>query len=214
MAPVKGRRTYDSTLRKQQAAQTRSRILDAAEVLFAERGYPSTTIEAIATSAGVAADTVYAAFGSKSGVLHRLLDVRVGGDDSPTRLLDRPGPRSVRAEPDPRRQLAAFALDVTGILERARPVDDIMRSAAVVDSEVAALRARMQAERHRNMRSLAGWLARKGRFRRGLGEEEAAAVIWTLASPEVHRLMRSERRWSRQAYSEWLGDTLARTLLD
>jgi AcrR family transcriptional regulator len=214
MAPVKGKRAYDSTLRKQQAAQTRSRILDAAEALFAERGYPSTTIEAIATSAGVSPDTVYSVFGSKSGVLHKLLDVRVGGDDSPTALLERPGPQSVRAEPDPRRQLAAFASDVTGILERARPVDDIMRSAAVVDPEVASLRSHMQAERHRNMRSLVGWLARKARFRRALSEEEVAAVIWTLASPEVHRLLRTERHWSRQTYSDWLGDTLTRALLD
>ncbi len=88
-------------------------------------------------SSGVAPDTIYASFGSKSGVLHRLLDVRVGGDEAPIGVLDRPGPKAVRAEPDRRRQLVAFATDITTILERARPVDDIMRSAAAVDPELA-----------------------------------------------------------------------------
>lgn len=214
MPEVKRKRPYDSTLRKQQAGQTRIRILDAAEALFAERGYAATTMEAIASAAGVAADTVYAAFGSKSGVIHRLVDVRVGGDDAPTRLLDRPGPQAVRAEPDPRRQLQGFAVDITAILERVRPVDDIMRSAAAVDPEVAALRAAMQAERHRNLRTLAAWLGRNARFRREMDAEQAAAVIWTLASPEVHGLLRRERGWSQQAYTDWLADTLARSLLD
>jgi AcrR family transcriptional regulator len=214
MPRVKKKRAYDSALRRRQAGETRMRILDAAEALFAARGYAATTVEAIATAGGVAPDTVYASFGSKSGVLHRLLDVRVGGDEAPVGVLDRPGPRAVRAEPDRRRQLAAFAADVTSILERARPVDDIMRSAAAVDPEVAALRERMQAARYANLHQLASWLAAKGRFRGGLDTGQAAAIIWTLASPEVHRLLRGERGWTREAYSGWLGDALGRTLLD
>ena len=60
MAKVKPKRSYDSALRKQQASQTRMRILDAAQRLFAEKGYPASTVEAIAGAAGVAVDTVYA----------------------------------------------------------------------------------------------------------------------------------------------------------
>ena len=214
MAGVKKKRPYDSALRRRQAGETRMRILDAAEALFAARGYAATTVEAIAAAAGVAPDTVYSSFGSKGGVLHRLLDVRVGGDEAPIGVLDRPGPRAVRAEPDRRRQLAAFAADVTTILERARPVDDIMRGAAAVDPDVAAFRERMQATRYDNLSRLASWLAEKGRFRRGLDTAQAGAIIWTLASPEVHRLLRTERGWTVEAYSGWLGDALARILLD
>ena len=214
MSDVKKKRVYNSALRRRQAAETRMRILDAAQNLFAARGYAATTVEAVAAAAGVAPDTVYSSFGSKSGVLHRLLDVRVGGDEAPVAILDRPGPRAVRAEPDPRRQLAAFAVDVTSILERARPVADIVRSAAAVDPEIAAFRERMEATRHQNLAQLAAWLAANGRFRRDLDTAQAAAVIWTLASPEVHRLLRAERGWTSEAYSEWLGDTLIRTLLD
>jgi AcrR family transcriptional regulator len=187
--------------------------LDAAQRLFTERGYGATSIEAIASEAGVATDTVYASFRTKAGVLHKLLDVRVGGDDAPVQVLDRKGPQGVRAEPTQQRQVAGFAADVAQILERARPVDDIMRGAAAVDPEIAGLRARMQGLRYDNMRQFVSWLAANGPFRGGISEEEAAAMVWTLASPEVHGLLRDGRSWSLDRYVAWLGDTLARTLL-
>ncbi len=213
MVKVKASRRYDSSLRKAQAGQTRMRILDGAQKLFAERGYAATTMESIAAEAGVATDTVYASFGSKAGVLHRLLDVRVGGDDAPVPLLEREGPRSVRAQPTQRRQVAGFAADITEILERARPVDDIIRGAAAVDPEIAALRSRMQQTRYANIKEFVSWLASRGPFRRGMSEHDAAAHVWTLTSPEVHGLLRRERGWTKDRYAAWLADTLSRTLL-
>ena len=213
MARVKPKRPYDSSLRKQQAGQTRLRILDAAQVLFAERGYAVSTIEAIATSAGVAVDTVYAAFGSKRGVLKALLDVRVGGDEEKVDLLERPGPQKVQHTQDQKAQLAAFAADINSIIERARPVDDIMRGAAAVDADIATLRTQAQAYRYGNMRRLVSWLVSNGPLRAGLTEEEAAAIVWTMASPEVHGLLRVVRGWSAERYRDWLRESLTRILL-
>ena len=213
MANVKTQRRYDSALRKEQARQTRARMLDAAQRLFAERGYAGSTMDAIASAAGVAVDTVYAGFGGKRGVLSALLDVRVGGDDEPVELLDRPGPQAVRSEPDQRRQVARFAEDITTIVERVRPVDDIFRGAAAVDSEVASLRANVQESRYQGMRQFIAWLAANGPLGRGLTEDDAAAIVWALTSPEVHRLLRSDRGWTSERYTEWLADTLRTTLL-
>jgi len=214
MANVKGqRRRYESTLRQEQARHTRARILDAAQKLFSERGYANTSMDAIAKGAGVATDTVYATFQSKPGLLHRLLDVRVGGDDEPVELLERAGPQAVKREPSQRRQLEAFASDVAGIQERVRPVDDIMRGAAAVDSEIAAFRTRMHESRLDNMRQFASWVASKGPLRDGLSVDDAATIVWTLASPEVHRLLRAERGWTADRYRNWLAATLIRTLL-
>jgi AcrR family transcriptional regulator len=189
------------------------RILDAAQRLFAQRGYPASTIEAIASDAGVAVDTVYAAFGSKRGILQALLNVRVGGDEAELDLLARAGPRAVQREPDQRNQLSAFAADVSAILERARPVDDIIRGAAAVDPEIATLRSEAQAYRYGNMRELVSWLAAKGPLREGLDEEDAASIMWTMTSPEVHGLLRAVRGWPAERYAAWLRDSLARILL-
>jgi AcrR family transcriptional regulator len=214
VANVKGRRRrYDSVLRQEQARQTRARILDAAQKLFSERGYANATMEAIASGAGVATDTVYATFRNKQGVLHALLDVRVTGDELPIGVLDRQGPQAVRADRSQARQVARFAEDVTGILERARPVDDVMRGAAAVDPDIAALRTRMQEGRYDNMRQLASWLTANGPLRKGMSEEDAAAIVWAVASPEVHGLLRVGRGWSSERYRDWLAATLTRTLL-
>jgi len=214
VANVKGqRRPYDSVLRQEQARQTRARILDAAQTLFSERGYANTTMEAIAGGARVAVDTVYATFRNKQGVLHALLDVRVAGDELPIGVLDREGPQAVKVDRSQARQIARFTEDVTGILERARPVDDIMRGAAAVDPDIAALRTRMQEGRHDNMRQLVSWLTSNGPLRDGMSEEDAAAIAWAVASPEVHGLLRVGRGWTQERYREWLAATLTRTLL-
>jgi AcrR family transcriptional regulator len=213
MARVKAKRPYTSTLRQQQASQTRARILDTAQRLFTERGFAATTMEAIASEAGVATDTVYASFRTKAGLLHRLLDVRVGGDDSPVALLDRAGPQKVRAQVSQKSQIASFAADVAEIQERAVPVDEIMRSAGAVDPEIAELRARMQASRYTNLKVFVTWLQANGPLRGGMSADEAAAIVWTLASPEAHGLLRRDRGWSRERYAAWLADTISRTLL-
>jgi AcrR family transcriptional regulator len=210
---VKPRRRYASALRSEQARQTRERIVDAAERVFADRGYAISTIEAIASEAGVAVDTVYATFGSKRGVLSALMDVRVGGDDEPIEVLDRAGPQAVRREPDQSRQLQAFAKDVTSIIERVRPVDDIIRGAAAVDPEVAGLRARLQESRFQNMVRFVSWVTANGPLRDGMSEAEGAAIVWSLTSPEIHRLLRVERGWTAEHYAAWLAGTLTLTLL-
>jgi hypothetical protein len=63
------------------------------------------------------------------------------------------------------------------------------------------------------MTTLVRWLRANGPLRRERSVEEAAAIVWTLTSPEVHRLLRVDRGWSSERFRDWLGDTLARTLL-
>lgn len=211
--PVK-RRSYRSPARQRTARETRTRVLQAAERLFLEHGYARTTVAAVAEHAGVAQDTVFHVFGSKRGLLQQVLDVAVGGDDADVALLDRPGPQALRAETDQRRQVAAFAHGILLQLERLRPVDDVLRSAAAVDPQVATLREDLQLRQRRQaMGVVAGWIAANGPLRGGLPVDEAATVLWTLTSPEVHRLLRVDSGWAPERYERWLRETLEQTLL-
>ncbi len=208
------KRAYRSPLRAEQARQTRRRILDSAQRLFLDHGYAATSVGAVASAAEVAQDTVYSLFGSKRNLLKELMDLVVGGDDSDVRVVDRSEPQLVRNERDQRRQLAMFAAGIVHRIEAARPLDDILRSAAEVDAEVAALREDLQLRQRRSaMGIVAGWVAENGRLRDGLTVNDAADIMWTLTSPEVHRLLRDGRRWSRARFARWLEDTLVRTLL-
>ena len=209
MAPVK-KRSYSSTVRKEQAAQTRARMVEAAGELFASNGYARTTIAAIAERAGVAADTVYATFGSKARVLTALIDVRLApaGDDN---VLDRADAHAVRDEPDQRRQLHAFARDIAAISARVRPVYEIMRTASAVEPEMATVFAEMDAYRLRNMSQAAAWIAARGPLR--VDVARAGQIIWAVASPDVARMLCDVQGWTNDQYAEWLEDTLVRTLL-
>ncbi|MEO7430336.1 MAG: helix-turn-helix domain-containing protein, partial [Acidimicrobiales bacterium] len=61
--PVK--RSYDSSRRRAQAAETRAVIVRAGCDLFIEQGYGRTTVADIARAAGVSVETIYASFGNK-----------------------------------------------------------------------------------------------------------------------------------------------------
>jgi AcrR family transcriptional regulator len=213
VASVKSRRPYRSRLRAEQAAQTRLRILEASGDLFAQRGYGATTIDAVAASAGVAVDTVYAIFGTKKGMLSALIDLRVTGSSEGSDVLAGEAPRALRNVSNQRQMIAGFAADIVPRIERVRPIDDVMQSAGAIDPEIAELRARMQENRFSKLRIFIEWLAANGALRRDMDVDEAAASAWTLTSPEVNRLLRDVRGWSSQRYQEWLSTTLVRLLL-
>ena len=79
------KRQYNSTRRQEQAAETRLRIIQAAHELFVAKGYGRTTIAEIAEGAGVAVETVYAAFRNKRTLLRQVWFVSTRGDE----VLDR-----------------------------------------------------------------------------------------------------------------------------
>ena len=56
------------------AARNRALLLDAAALLVSERGVDAVTMDAVAARAGVGKGTVFRRFGSRSGLMHALLD--------------------------------------------------------------------------------------------------------------------------------------------
>src|SRR5437763_14333114 len=75
------RRPYRSLVRQRQAGDTRQRIVEAVRELLQSEGYAGMTIEAIARRAEVSAQSVYAIFKSKTGILVELLDQSTFGPD-------------------------------------------------------------------------------------------------------------------------------------
>lgn len=212
-AKPKPKRAYNATRRQAQAAEARRQMVAAAGRLFGERGYTGTTMEAVAQAAGVAVETVYAAFGSKRALLARLVDVAVGGDDAPIPLLERPGPEAVRQEPDQVRQIQLLAEQMNAIMSRVGPLFEILRAAAKTEAEIAELLQRLLAERRQGLGQFVRYLAANGPLRAGLSAAEAADTVWTLTSPEVYRLLTQDRGWSGEAYTTWLAQTLQTLLL-
>lgn len=211
--PHKRRRSYDSTHRRLQAQETRRRILEAARRLFVERGYSGATLEAMARDAGVAPETVFSVFGNKRTILASLVGMAVAGDDQPTPLLKRPGPRAVLEESEPARKLELFAQDMAGILERVSPLFEVMRMAAKTEPEIADLLQGLLEDRLRTLGKFTRNLASHAPLREGLNQRQAAEIVWALTSPELFNLLITDRDWSMDRYVRWLGDALSRLLL-
>ena len=205
--PRSARRPYHSPTRRRQAEQTRARILAAARDLFRSAGYAATTLEAIASSAQVSAKTVEAAFGSKRGVLAALVDP-LASAGPPRELVDQ-----IRAADDPLHRLRLVAELTRRSYERSVPEFELMRGAAAVAPEVAAVAGQVESRRYVNQTRLAAYLEEYGVLRDGLAADQATDIIWALTSYDVYRALIGERHWPADRYQAWLAATLAATLL-
>jgi AcrR family transcriptional regulator len=211
--PVKPRRGYHSPRRQQQAAATRRAILEAAERLFERRGYPATTMEQIAAEAGVALKTVYVAFATKSGLLRALWDLRLKGDQDEAAVAERPWYREVVEEPDPERQLRRNARNAREVKQRIGGVLKVLRTAAPVDPDAAALWALIGSDFYDNQRVIVASLQAKGALRPGLDTDRAADILWALNHPDVWLLLVGERGWTPEQWEGWFADTACAQLL-
>ena len=204
------KREYRSARRREQAEQTRERVLGAAERVFVERGFEAATVNAIAAEAGVSPETVYARFGNKRALLVELVSRAARGPDrSP--ILEQKGPRAVAAEADQHEQLRLFAADVVLRLERVGPLTAVLAGAAQAEPDLAGLLGEIHARRRKNLRTFVDVLAANGALR--LDTPTAVDTVWALASPELHRLLTTTRGWSRSRYASWLAATLGDVLL-
>jgi AcrR family transcriptional regulator len=207
---VKPRRSYRSERRREQAAETRLRVLDAAARLFAERGFENATVAAIAGEAGVAPETVYAGFRNKRTLLGELVRRAVRGDeDAP--VPEQAGPRALAATADQREQLRLFADDVAARLERVGPLAAILETASRTEPELAELLARIHSDRLAGLRFFVNALTANGPLR--LDAHDALDTVWALASPELHQLLTRTRGWTRDRYCSWLAQSLTALLL-
>jgi TetR/AcrR family transcriptional regulator, regulator of autoinduction and epiphytic fitness len=207
------KRKYESSRRQAQARETRRQIAEAARGLFFERGYNGTTIDAIAQTAGVASETVYSIFGSKRKVLSHLMDISVGGDDQPVRLLNRPEPQAVLHDTDQRHQIMMFSQGITEIMTRTAGLSEVLRSAAKTENDIADLLQNILIERLENMSVFVRAIAVNGGLRKEMDIPVAAEMVWTITSPEVFLLLTRDRNYSLEQYKSWLEVTLIRLLL-
>ncbi|GAC1509064.1 MAG: hypothetical protein NVS1B3_10750 [Candidatus Dormibacteraceae bacterium] len=205
------RRTYSSEGRRKRAEAKRLEILEIARDLFLQHGYRATTMEAIAQKAEVAAETVYAAFGNKSKLFTRVIDIAVVGDAREVPLLQREWVGQIKAEPDPRVRLLRLTELSASVLARVGPLHSLVRAVMEGDPEVAAIKLRQDELRYQGQLEFVRLL--DGSLRPGLTLETARDIYWTVASPEVHHLLTIDRKWTRKRYQEWLMSVLEPALL-
>lgn len=197
------KRTYDTSGRQAQARATRYAVVQAAQRLFLAQGYGATTVVQVAQAAGVSPETVYGAFGSKAGLLHRVWDITVGGDDDEVVFHERPEVLAIRAEADLRRRFALHAAFYTSISHRIVPFTLMVQAASGHEPAAAAMLAEMGRQRYAGMQVMAAEAARTGQL--GVSVEECHDVLWSTTDGQLwHRLVQ-QREWPDERFATWLG---------
>ena len=208
---VKTRRRYDSSGRKDQARRTRELLMATAERQFLEAGYAATTVAAIAAEAGVSVETIYKAFGGKSGLVRAIYDrglLGAGGGAAYER-----SDQMRERETDPRVLMRKWGELTTEVASVITPIRLLIRAAAATDPEMATLLADSDAERLTRMQHHSRFLAERGYLRDGVTVARAADVLWTCSSAEFYELLVLNRGWSPSEFARFVADFMIDALL-
>jgi AcrR family transcriptional regulator len=206
------RRSYDASGRRERAAASRRRIVEAAADRFATQGYRATTLEQIAASAGVSAKLV-AANGPKRDLLLAAFELRVGGAEGAGDDAARTDAEPILAQPT-----AAALVDLLADVILAQQQRNIglwraLTAAAAEDPEVAQVHARIEAGRRRVFTFSIGLLAERGVLLPGDPDDQAATLA-LLMGFEPYQLMVLDWGWDPQRLRTWTVRTLHATLID
>jgi AcrR family transcriptional regulator len=202
MPPVK-KPSGTKPTRRDHARATRLRIIKAAYALFCERGYAGTTMADIGETAGVAVQTVYFTFHTKSELLGCAYDFAVLGEDEPLPPEKRPWYAKMAAEPDVTRALQHLVEGVGEILRRAAPLDTVVRASAASDPDAARVRALHERWRADGYREMIEILRQKASLRAGLTPERATHVLLLNAGMDVYRVLVEDLGWTHEEWLDW-----------
>ena len=201
------RRSYKSLVRERQADDTRRRIVEATRKLLLSEGYAGMTIDAIARRAKVSAQSVFAIFKSKTGILMALLDQTAFGPEYEAAVQKALG----ATEPETRLRLAAPI--ARQIHDAQSAAFDLLRGSGVVAPELAKLEQQREDLRYERQERMIRSLRDARRLRPDFTMKTARDIFWMLTGRDVYRMLVRERGWSSEKYQDWLADTLVRSLL-
>jgi AcrR family transcriptional regulator len=176
-------RPYRQQARAQAAEETRERILDALYALLRDRPAQPVRVDEVATAAGVSRSTVYLVFGSRGGLFDALTE----------RLLLGPGNQRIEEaarHPDARETLRGGLEGGVRMYAAHRDVLRVLYAAGKLDPEGAGgAIARSERRRYESMGWVADRLDAQHGLRPGVPPEQAAHVIWVLASFDAFDLL-------------------------
>ncbi|MET0692460.1 MAG: TetR family transcriptional regulator [Propionibacteriaceae bacterium] len=208
-----GRRTYRSSLRSEQAADTRRRVLLAAAECFSTRGYGRTTLTDIASAAHVSVETVKVN-GAKRDLLLAAFEQTFAGAEGVEPLSSRPELATLLALADPQQLLEHSASFLADANARASALWRAFNSAADTDPAIRVALDALLERRRADITSATAGLQARGLV--AAGHEalvRTADVVSFLTSPEGYEQLVTGAGWTHEAYTHWLRTALERLVI-
>lgn len=166
----------------------------------------------IAQAAGVAVQTVYFVFHTKTQVLNSAYGLAVMGEDEPAVPQEQAWYRQAIAEPEVNTAVRLVVDGLGEILRRVEPLDRAVRTAAAGDPDAASFLAQNEAWRAQGYREMVSFLQTKRALRAGLTEDRATDVMLFLASAGAYRALVTDRDWTHAEWTVWTSVALVEQL--
>jgi AcrR family transcriptional regulator len=195
----KGR--YHAPRRLEQAAATRSAIIDAASSLFAENGYAATPGAASAAEARVTAKSVYT-LADKPQLLLLAVDRAIVGDDEPVPFAERPERQGIVDAGSGDRLRLAAELGARSLL-RLFPIYRAFEQAAAADPVVHQRWRDYQQRRRQDVQALVADIG---------ADDSNVDALWALVTWHPVALLVEERGYGEAELVVWLERILAALL--
>ena len=205
------RRAYDASRRQAEARARQRRVVDAAGELFLQRGYGATTIGDIAEAADVSVPSVYAAFESKAGILARVVEMAISGDEAAPPVLERPAGQAILAEPDLAKRLQSIVHLARLSHERAAALIQLVENARASDPALGALAGKIDASLRQDARTFVDALPARS-LRRDITRQEATDLLYTLIAARNWTALVEFCGWTPEQYERRMTDTITRLL--
>ncbi|MEL4320322.1 TetR/AcrR family transcriptional regulator [Leifsonia sp. YIM 134122] len=206
-------RSYVSTLRTEQAATTRRRILEAAAACFTENGYSGTSLADIAARAGVSPETVKNN-GPKRELLLGAFEQAFAGTEGSASVASSDPAQEILAMTDADAFLTATASFVAAANARTSVLWIEFLAAANADGLVATALDDLLARRRADYRGVVEQLIQRG-IATGVDDvESAAATLSFLWSPEGHQQLVLQGGWAMGRYEHWLAAAARRHFVE
>ena len=204
-------RSYRSTLREQQAEQTRTRVVATAAQLFAAEGYARTTFAKIAAAAGVSAETVQGQ-GPKAALMIAAVEYAAFGVSGEDNVFNLDVGRRMLAVDDCTAAADALAVMHAEVFKRIAHLALALIGAASADPELDRYLTDTRASVNLQLRRILDVYRDRGWLREDLPFDELVATTAVLASVDTYLQITHRDGWSVAAYRTWLRRMLAETV--
>jgi AcrR family transcriptional regulator len=200
-------------VREQLARHTRQRIIAAATQEFLTHGYASTTIRAVAETAGVSVPTVELTFGTKPRLLKAAIDVAIAGDDEPVPVLQRGWAARAQATTRVEDFLAIVGEVLVKAARRAAGLVVVAFEAAHTDPTMKVLADQLATQRATTATWILEGIMQRSSLRTDIDRDQALDTLWLLMDPVVFCHLTRDRGWTPERFERWFTDSTVRLLL-
>jgi AcrR family transcriptional regulator len=198
---------FGASRREEYAEATRQAIVDAARVLFSEKGYFATKVDEIARLARVAPATVYAVTGGKQELLRTLVD-GLSADPIAAEMLGR-----IAQMDNPAAIVRLVAQVCRRMREEFGDTLRVMITTAPHDPKIAEIQTAATAQYRAAFVPVAQRLLDLGGLRDGMDVTQAVDVFWFYFGYAGLFVLHDDNCWSYARAEQWLCEEASHALL-